>query len=403
MATTATTATTREVVIVGAARTPIGSFQGSLASLPAPRLGAAAIRAAVERAGMKPEQVDEVLMGCVLQAGIGQAPARQAALFAGLPTSVRATTVHKVCGSGLEAVILASQVIRAGDAEVVVAGGMESMSQAPYYLPKARDGYRLGHGQLVDGVIHDGLWDPYKDFHMGSAAEICAREKRISREAQDAYAAESYRRANAAVAEGLFRREIAAVEVPQRKGPAVVVDTDEEPSRSDPSKFASLRPAFENEGTVTAANASTLNDGASAVVVTSREKADALGLRPRARILSSGRFAQAPEWFTTAPAGASRAALRKAGLTAGEIDLWEINEAFSVVALAVAGELELSLDRVNVRGGAVALGHPIGASGNRILVTLLHLLEDTGARLGCASICLGGGEAVSLVVERTAA
>lgn len=390
----------RDVVIVSGARTPMGSFQGALSSIAAPRLGAIAIRAAVERAGVSPEEIDEVLMGCVLQAGLGQAPARQAAIFAGLPKSVGATTVHKVCGSGLKTVILASQMIRSGDAEVVVAGGMENMSQAPYLLQRARDGYRLGHGELVDEMIVDGLWDPYNDFHMGNAAEICARECSFGREQQDAFAIESYRRANAAVAEGLFDREIVPVEVPQRRGDPMVVARDEEPGRGRPEKFGKLRPAFDREGTVTAANASTINDGASAVVVMSKEKADALGLTPLARIISSGRHAQEPEWFTTAPADAIQHAVGRAGLTLGEVDSFEINEAFSVVALAVADRLGLSLDRVNPRGGAVALGHPIGASGNRILVTLLHTLRDTGGRYGCAAICLGGGEGIALLVER---
>ena len=390
----------REVVIASAARTPIGSFQGSLASVPGPRLGAAAIAAAVERAGIDPSSVDEVLMGCVLQGGLGQAPARQAAIYAGLPHSVGATTVHKVCGSGLKTVILASQIIRAGDAEIIVAGGMENMSQTPYFLPGARDGLRLGHGQIKDMMIHDGLWDVYNDYHMGSAAELCARERQITREDQDAFAAESYRRANASIAAGLFAREIVPVAVPQKKGDAVLVATDEEPGRGNPSKMASLRPAFEKNGTVTAANASSINDGASAMVVMSREKADALGIKPLARVLASGHHAHAPEWFTTAPAKAITNAVAKSGLSLDDIASFEINEAFAVVTLAVARELGLSLDKVNPRGGAAALGHPIGASGNRILTTLVHTLQDTGERYGCAAICLGGGEAVALVVER---
>ncbi len=389
----------REVVIASAARTPIGSFQGALSSVPAPKLGAVAIKAAVERAGIAADQVDEVLMGCVLQAGLGQAPARQASKFAGLPDAVGATTVHKVCGSGLKTVMLASQIIRSGDADIIVAGGMENMSQAPFLLQKARDGYRLGHQEVKDAMIHDGLWDVYNDFHMGCAAEVCARDKKIDREAQDAYATETYRRANASIAAGLFAAEIVPVEVPQRRGDPVVVSHDEEPGRGKPEKFARLRPAFEKDGTVTAANASSINDGASAMVVMSREKADALGIKPLARIVSHGSFAQAPEWFTTAPVGAMRRAVQSAGLGLGDIDHFEINEAFSVVSLAVAGELEVPLDKVNARGGAVALGHPIGASGNRILVTLLHTLRDEGKRYGCAGICLGGGEAVAVVIE----
>jgi len=390
----------REVVIASAARTPIGSFQGSLSQVPTTKLGAVAIAAAVERAGIDPASVDEVLMGCVLQGGLGQAPARQATIFAGLPNSVGATTVHKVCGSGLKTVILADQIIRAGDADIIVAGGMENMSQTPYFLPGARDGLRLGHGQIKDMMINDGLWDVYNDYHMGSAAELCSREKSISREEQDAYATESYRRANASIADGLFKAEIVPVEVPQRRGDPIVVDTDEEPGRGKPEKFGKLRPAFEKTGTVTAANASSINDGASAMVIMSREKADALGVKPLARIVANGHHAQAPEWFTTAPARAIANAVDKAGLTLDDIASFEINEAFSVVSLAIAKELGLDLAKVNPRGGAVALGHPIGASGNRILATLLYTLKDTGARYGCAGICLGGGEAVSLVVER---
>ncbi|MFT7578621.1 MAG: acetyl-CoA C-acetyltransferase [Myxococcota bacterium] len=390
----------REVVIVSAARTPIGSFQGALSSVAAPKLGAVAIKGAIERAGIDPMIIDEVLMGCVLQAGLGQAPARQAAIFSGLDNSVGATTVHKVCGSGLKTVILASQIIRSGDADVIVAGGMENMSQAPYLLDRARDGYRLGHGKLTDAMIHDGLWDVYNDYHMGCAAELCARERMVPRDEQDAFALESYRRANAAIAEGLFKNEIVPVEVAQRRGDPIIVDTDEEPGRGRPEKVTSLRPAFEKDGTVTAANASSINDGASATLVMSAEKAAELGLKPIAKILANGHHAHAPEWFTTAPSNAIRHGVERAGLTLADIAYFEINEAFAVVSLAVAKELGIGLEKVNPRGGAVALGHPIGASGNRILVTLLSTLQDTGARYGCAGICLGGGEAVSLVVER---
>jgi acetyl-CoA C-acetyltransferase len=389
-----------DVIIAGAARTPIAAFQGSFAEVAAPKLGAIAIRAALERAGVPGEAVDEVLMGCVLQAGLGQAPARQAAIFAGLPHQVGATTIHKVCGSGMKAVMLARQMILAGDAEIVVAGGMENMSRAPYLLERARGGYRIGHGELVDGMIRDGLWDPYRDFHMGSAAEICAREFKVSRAEQDAFAAESYRRAQRAQAEGLFAREIVPVEVPARKGPPLVVSVDEGPARGDMAKLAALKPAFEKDGTITAGNASSLNDGAAALVVMSRPRAEALGVRPRARILAQGAAALAPEWFTTAPAGAMRQAVERAGLGFGEVDWFEVNEAFAVVALAVASKLGIDLEKVNPRGGAVALGHPIGCSGARILVTLLHTLEDTKKRYGCAGICLGGGEAVALVIER---
>jgi acetyl-CoA C-acetyltransferase len=389
-----------EVWIVGAARTPIGSFAGSLASVSAPKLGAIAIQAALQRAGIAPELVEEVYMGCVLPAGQGQAPARQAAIFAGLPKHVPCTTVNKVCGSGLKTVMLAAQQIRAGDADVIVAGGMENMSQAPYYLDKARDGYRLGHGQLIDGLIKDGLWDVYNDFHMGNAAEICAKDKHITREQQDAFAAESYKRALAAIAEGRFKAEIAPVQVPQKKGDALTVDTDEEPGRGNPSKFASLRPSFDKAGTVTAANASSLNDGAAALVLVSAKKGRELGLTPLAKIVAHASFAQEPEWFTTAPIGAVNKALDKAGLKVADIDLFEINEAFSVVSLACAQGLELDPAKVNISGGAVALGHPIGASGARVLVSLLYGLQATGGHRGVASLCIGGGEAVALVVER---
>jgi acetyl-CoA C-acetyltransferase len=393
----------REVVIVGAARTPIGSFQGALAQVSAPKLGAVAIKAALERSGLPKErwgEIDEVLMGCVLQAGQGQAPARQALRAAGVPDSVGATTVHKVCGSGMKTLMMGASAIRAGDAEIIVAGGMESMSNAPYLLRQARDGYRMGHGKIEDAMILDGLWDPYNDQHMGNCGELCARERQISREQQDAFAIESYRRANSAIAEGLFKDEIALVEVAQKKGPAIVVDKDEEPGRGNPSKVPTLNPAFAKDGTITAANASKINDGASAIVLMSADKARELGLKPLARVVSTGTHAQAPEWFTTAPAGAMANALKKANLSVSDISAFEINEAFAVVALAVASELNLPMDRVNPRGGAVALGHPIGASGNRIVVTMLNHLAQTGGRYGLAGICLGGGEAVAVLIER---
>ena len=388
-----------DVVIASAARTPIGSFQGALASLPGPRLGAVAIRAAIERAGIKPEQVDEVLMGCVLPAGVGQAPARQAALYAGLPQGVPCTTINKVCGSGLKTVMMAAQAIRAGDADVVVAGGMESMSNAPYLLEKARTGYRMGHGELIDSMIKDGLWDPYNDSHMGASGELCAAECEVPRDRQDAFAVESYRRANAAQAAGKFAAEIASVEIPQRKGDPMIVDTDEEPGKGRPDKIPSLRSVFKKDGTITAANASSLNDGAAAVVLMSADKARELGVTPLAVIRGYGQHAQAPEWFTTAPAYAIQKTLTKLDLNVGDIDLWEVNEAFSVVSLAVEDKVGYSADKVNIWGGAVALGHPIGASGCRILVTLLHQLQDQGGKLGCASLCIGGGEAVAVVVE----
>ncbi|MCB9527508.1 MAG: acetyl-CoA C-acetyltransferase [Myxococcales bacterium] len=390
----------QNAVIVGAARTAIGSFNGALSQIPAPRLGATAIKAALERAGIAPAAVDEVIMGCVLPAGLGQAPARQAAIYAGLPEATPAMTINKVCGSGLKAVMLAAQAIRAGDAQVVVAGGMENMSQAPYLLPDARDGMRLGHKTVVDSMIKDGLWDAYNDFHMGNAAEICARDCNIGREQQDAFARQSYEKAVAAQTRGAFAEEIAPVEVPQRKGPPTLIDRDEEPGRGRPDKFAELRPAFEKTGTITAANASSINDGAAAVVVTSEGYAREHGLPILARIVASTQHAQAPEWFTTAPAYAIQKVLAKLDLTPEDIDLYEINEAFAVVSLAVNEIAKVPADRVNVHGGAVALGHPIGASGCRVLVTLLHAMKQRDAKRGLASLCIGGGEAVALVVER---
>ncbi len=391
---------TREVVIVSAARTPIGAFQGVLSPLTAPQLGSLAIKAALERAGVDGKDLHEVFMGCVLPAGQGQAPARQASRGAGVPDHVGCVTVNKVCGSGLKAVMLAAQAIRAGDAEIVLAGGMESMSNVPYLLPQARGGYRLGNGTLIDGLVHDGLWDPYKNFHMGNAGELCARECQIPRERQDEYAADSYRRAQAAVKEGKFRDEIVPVEVPSRKGPATVVADDEQPFKGDPDKLASLRPAFDKAGTITAGNASTLNDGAAALVVMSREEADRRGLTPLATIRGQAGHAQAPEWFTTAPTGAITSLLQKTGKTAADIDLWEINEAFAVVALVNGDRVGIPHDRLNVRGGAIALGHPIGCSGARVLTTLLYAMRQEDKRLGVASLCIGGGEAVAMLVER---
>jgi len=387
------------VYIVSAARTPIGSYLGAFASLPAPRLGEVAIRAAIERAGLAADQVGEVFMGNVLSAGIGQAPARQAAIFAGIPNTVPATTVSKVCGSGLQAVVFGSKTVLLGDAQVVVAGGMESMSNVPYYLREARTGYRMGDGKLVDGMIFDGLWDPYNDFHMGNAGELCAKEYDLTREAQDAFATESYRRAHAAQQNGAFAAEIAAVAVPQRKGDALLIKEDEEPGRGDPSKFAKLKPAFTKDGTITAANASSINDGAAALVLASEQAVREQKLTPLARIVGYGSAAQAPEWFTTAPAAAIKTTLSKLGLRAGDIDLWEINEAFSCVTMACGKLAGLDPERVNVNGGAVALGHPIGASGARILTTLVHALRARNARRGLATLCIGGGEAVAVVVE----
>ena len=389
-----------DVVILSAVRTPIGTFQGALAGLPAHALGARAIAAAIERAGLTPEEIQQVNMGCVLTAGQGQAPARQATLGAGCPVSTGAITLNKVCGSGMRAVMIAANDLRCGDFKYVVAGGMESMSQAPYLAPGARDGLRLGHGKFIDSMIHDGLWDPYGDLHMGNCAEACATEYRFSREAQDEYAQESYRRAREATEKGLFAEEIVPVAIPQKKGDPVSVDRDEEPFKSDLSRMGSLKPAFQKDGTVTAANASKINDGAAALVLTTAAEAARRGFRPLARVIAHSSHAQEPQKFTTAPGSAVRGVLERTGLKAADIDLWEVNEAFAVVAMAFLRDLELTADRVNVRGGAVALGHPIGASGARILVTLLHALRERGGRLGCAAICIGGGEATAMIVER---
>ncbi|HEX9731584.1 MAG TPA: acetyl-CoA C-acyltransferase [Thermoanaerobaculia bacterium] len=390
----------QEIVILSAARTPIGAFQGALSSLTAPQLGARALAGAIERAGLTPQDLDQVYMGCVLQAGLGQAPARQAALGAGCPPTTGAVTVHKVCGSGMRAMMSAANDLRCGDYALVAAGGMEAMSRAPYLVPGARDGLRLGHARLIDAMIHDGLWDPYGDKHMGSCAETCAARYGFSREDQDAYAKESYRRAQAAQEAGLFDPEIVPVEVPRRRGEPLRVDRDEEPGRADFDKMAQLKPAFQKDGTVTAANASKINDGAAALVLTTAEHAARLGKEPVARLLAQASFAHEPEWFTTAPIEAVRRVLDRAGLTLADVDLFEVNEAFAAVAMAARDELGIDPERLNVRGGAVALGHPIGASGARIVVTLLHALAERGARRGCAAICLGGGEATAVVVER---
>ncbi|HLF56486.1 MAG TPA: acetyl-CoA C-acyltransferase [Thermoanaerobaculia bacterium] len=390
-----------EVVILSAARTPIGAFQGVLRDLSAPQLGARAIAGACERAGIAPAELEQVYMGCVLTAGIGQAPARQAALGAGATPATGAITLNKVCGSAMRAVMSAANDLRAGDFALVAAGGMESMSRAPYLALGARDGLRLGHGKFVDSMIHDGLWDPYGDQHMGNCAELCVRKYAFTREEQDAFAATSYERARRATESGLSAREIVAVEVPGRKGPTLI-ERDEEPFKSDLAKMPGLKPAFEKEGTVTAANASKINDGAAALVLATAAEAERRGLRPLARLVSQATFSQEPEWFTTAPVEAIRRALDRAGLGVGDVDLFEINEAFAVVALACARELAITSEKLNVRGGAVALGHPIGASGARILVTLLDALAERGGRYGCAGICIGGGEATAVVVERLA-
>ncbi|MBI5475918.1 MAG: thiolase family protein [Ignavibacteriales bacterium] len=389
----------KEVIIASACRTPIGSFGGVLSSFPAPRLGAHVIQEAVKRANLKPEQIDEVIMGCVLPSGMGQAPARQAAIYGGLPTSVECMTINKVCGSGMKAVMLASQAIITGDADIVVAGGMESMSNVPYILDKARNGYRMGNGQVIDGMIKDGLWDPYKDFHMGNAGELCAKECDFPRNVQDEFAIQSYQRAIEAQKNGYFKDEIVPVPIPQKGSDPTIIAEDEEPKKVKFDKITTLKSAFQTDGTITAANASKINDGAAALVVMSKEKADQLGVKPLARIIASGSVAKQPEWFTTAPADAMAKVLKKANLTKDQIDLFEINEAFSVVTLVVNKILGLDPNKVNVNGGAVALGHPIGASGARILVTLLYALKQRNLKRGMASLCIGGGEASAIIIE----
>jgi acetyl-CoA C-acetyltransferase len=390
----------QDVVILSAVRTPIGAFQGVLGSLSAPELGAKALTAATERAGVDPEAIEQVYLGSVLTAGVGQAPARQAALGAGFSPATGAVTVGKVCGSGMRAMMFAANDLRCGDFRLVASGGMESMSGAPYLAVDARGGLRLGHGRLVDSMIHDGLWDPYGDLHMGSCAELCATKYGFSRSRQDEFSRESYRRAREATEQGRFAKEITPVTGPRRGGKVEVVERDEEPFRVDLDRMPDLKPAFQKEGTVTAGNSSKINDGAAAVVMTTAEHAKKRGKKPIARLVAQASWAQEPEWFTTAPVEVAGKALERAGLARHDIDLWEVNEAFAVVTMAFSEELDLSPARVNVNGGAVALGHPIGASGARIVVTLLHAMEERGARLGCAAICIGGGEATALIFER---
>jgi len=370
-----------------------------LSTIAAPRLGAFVIAEAIKRAGIPQERVDEVIMGNVIAAGLGQAPARQATLFAGLPERVEALTINKMCGSGLKAVMLAAQAIMCGDAEIVVAGGMENMTQAPYLLDKARGGYRIGHAQLFDSLIKDGLWDVYNDCHMGDCAELCAKTYQLTREELDAFAVGSYQKALKAQREGLFKEEILPIQVPQGRREPLLIEEDEEPKRVSFEKLPQLAPAFKKEGVITAGNASSINDGAAALVVMAHERAEQLGIQPMAKIIAQAAAAQQPEWFTTAPAGAIRKVLAKAGLQLADIDLLEVNEAFAAVSLAVGRELGLDESRVNVHGGAVALGHPIGASGARILTTLLYAMRARAARRGIASLCLAGGEAVAMVVE----
>jgi acetyl-CoA C-acetyltransferase len=390
----------KEVVIVSAVRTAIGSFGGSLSSLSATQLGGEAIKGALAKINLSPSEVNEVLMGCVLQGNLGQAPVTQASLYAGIPDSVPGTTVNKVCASGMKAIMQGAQSIALGINEVVVAGGMESMSNVPYYLDKARNGYKLGHGQLTDGLVKDGLWDVYKNYHMGNAAELCAAEMKIGREEQDAFAIESYKRAHAAYQAQVFKDEIIPIAVPQRgKDPLMVIE-DEEYKTVKFDKIPSLKPVFLKDGTVTAANASTLNDGASAIILMSAEKAKQLGIQPIAKILSYADAQQAPEWFTTAPAKALPKALSQAGLSVDQIDYFEINEAFSVVSIANNKLMNLNPSKVNIYGGAVSLGHPLGSSGCRIVVTLLTVLEQNKGRYGAAGICNGGGGASAVVIEK---
>jgi len=389
----------KEVYIVSAARTPVGSFGGSLSSLSATSLGAIVIKDSVVRVGINGCDVGEVFMGNVLSADLGQAPARQAALLAGLLECTPCTTVNKVCSSGMKAIMLGVQSILTGDNDIVVAGGMESMSNVSFYLPGHRTGHKLGNSELIDGMVKDGLWDVYNDYHMGCAAELCARELKISREEQDKYAEESYRRSAAATEKGLFKEEIVPVEIKQRKGDPVIVDVDEEFTKTNFEKIPKLKPVFEKDGTVTAANASTINDGAAAVVLMSPEKSEETGIKPIARIIGYADFAQAPEWFTTAPAKAINKALKKAGLKQDDVDYYEINEAFSAAMIATLNELDLNGDKVNVNGGAVSLGHPIGASGARIVVTLTNVLKQNNAKYGVAGLCNGGGGASAIVLE----
>ncbi|AXC13042.1 3-ketoacyl-CoA thiolase [Acidisarcina polymorpha] len=390
-----------DVVIVSAVRTPVGKFQGALSSFTAPQLGAIAVREAVRRAGLAPSQIDECIMGNVLSAGLGQNPARQSAIFGGLPYEVAALTINKVCGSGLKAVALAAQAVQTGNAEIVVAGGMESMTNSPYLLPQARQGYRLGNGTLVDSVINDGLWDHYNDHHMGISAEAVAEKHSISRERQDQFALESHRKAAAAWKEGRFNDEVTPIEIPVKKGPPTLLREDES-IRPDVSleSLAGLRPAFKKDGTVTAGNAPGLNDAAAAVIVMSASKAESLGLKPMARIRAQASSGVDPKWIMLAPVTGVQKLLAKTGWSIDEVDLFELNEAFAVQALGVTHELGLGLDKVNVNGGAVAIGHPIGASGARVLVTLLHEMIRRDVHRGVAALCLGGGNSVAMAVER---
>lgn len=388
-----------KIVITGFARTPVASFQGALSSLPAPKLGAIAIKEALGRSQVKSDEVDECIMGEVLTAGVGQAPARQAAIYAGLKNTTPCLTINKVCGSGLKAIMLAADSLQLGRSQIVVAGGQENMSLAPHLIEGSRSGFRMGHAQFMDSMIKDGLWDPYNNFHMGSAAEICVKENHFTREAQDAFAIESYKKAQSAIEKGLFKNEIATVTIEGKKG-VLVVEKDEEPFNTKFDKIPTLRPAFEKDGTITAANASKINDGAAAHILMTESMAKKRGIKPLARIVAQATFAHEPKYFTTAPVGAIKMALNQAQLKTADIDLWEINEAFAAVTMVAMKDLEIPADRVNVHGGAVAIGHPIGASGARIFATLINALHIRQSRYGLATLCIGGGEAVAVIVER---
>lgn len=388
-----------KVVIVSSVRTPVASFQGAFSTLPAPKLGAIAIKEAVSRAGVSADEIDEVIMGEVLTAGVGQAPARQATLFAGLKNSTPALTINKVCGSGLKAVMMAADNIMLGNSKIVIAGGQENMTLAPHLLENSRSGYRMGPTQMTDSMIKDGLWDPYNNFHMGNAAEICVKENNFTREEQDAFAVSSYKKAQSAWEKGVFKNEIAPVVIEGKKG-NITIEKDEEPFNTNFDKIPGLRPAFDKEGTITAANASKINDGAAAHLLMSETEANKRGIKPLAKIVAHHTFAQEPKYFTTAPVGAIQGALKKANLNVDQIDLWEINEAFAVVTQIAMKELNIPAEKVNVHGGAVAIGHPIGASGARILTTLVHALHTHNKKYGLATLCIGGGEAVALIIEK---
>lgn len=385
-------------VILSAARTPIGSFMGNLSSFSAPQLGAFAIAEAVKKAGVNKDEINEVIMGNVLTGGVGQAPARQACIYAGLPKSIECMTINKVCGSGLKSVMLADQAIKCGDADLIVAGGQESMTNAPYMLFKARTGYRMGHGELLDSMIYDGLWDVYNQIHMGMAGELCSSEYKITRQEQDEYAIMSYKRAQEAQKNGWFKDEIVPIEINDKKG-NIIIDTDEEPAKVKFEKIPELKPVFKKDGTVTAANASTINDGAAALVIASEAKAQQIGAKPLARIVAHVSHAQEPDWFTTAPAAAIKKVLNKANMQLSDIDLFEVNEAFSVVPIVTKQLADVPYEKMNIHGGAVSLGHPIGASGARILTTLIYALKRTGGRFGLATLCIGGGEANAMIIE----